>query len=153
METRSTWKAVLDCNSSSQTELAKVLPKDWNKLITEGSHTLTSSVRDLTCKSSQHKNKKVHQVSTPYHHLNESLSNCKQKILIMTTIQINMSTTQKKNFKIPAKWRLKVLLNSLFTHTWDNACPCYPVKTKSYYCMAIGQKVSQLLNKERWKKN
>lgn len=58
VETRSIWKAFLDCNSSSQTELAKVLPRDWNKLITEGSHTLTSSVRDLTCNSSQHKNKR-----------------------------------------------------------------------------------------------
>ena len=27
-----------------------VLPKDWNKPVTEGSHTLTSSVRDLTWK-------------------------------------------------------------------------------------------------------
>ena len=47
--TRSTWKAFLDCNSSSQTELAKVLPRDWNRVNTEGSHTLTSSVSDLTC--------------------------------------------------------------------------------------------------------
>lgn len=37
-------------NSSSQMELAYVLPNDSNKLITEGSHTLTSSVKDLTCK-------------------------------------------------------------------------------------------------------
>lgn len=47
--TRSTWKALLDCNNSSHTELAKVFPRDWNKLMTEGSHTLTSNVRDLTC--------------------------------------------------------------------------------------------------------
>jgi len=47
--TRSTWMALLDCNNSSQTELAKVFPRDWNKLMTEGSHTLTSKVRDLTC--------------------------------------------------------------------------------------------------------
>lgn len=46
--TRSTWKALLDCSISSQTEFAKVFPRDWNKLITEGSHTLTSNVRDLT---------------------------------------------------------------------------------------------------------
>jgi len=47
--TRSTWKALLDCKSSSQTELAKVFPRDWNKVMTEGSHTLTSNVRERTC--------------------------------------------------------------------------------------------------------
>jgi len=46
--TRSTWKALLDCKSSSQTELANVFPRDWNKVITEGSHTLTSNVRERT---------------------------------------------------------------------------------------------------------
>lgn len=45
-----TWKAPLACSDSSQTEFAKVFPNDWNKAITEGSHTLTSSVSDLTCK-------------------------------------------------------------------------------------------------------
>lgn len=44
-----TWKALLDCNNSSHTQLAKAFPSAWNKLITEGSHTLTSSVSDLTC--------------------------------------------------------------------------------------------------------
>lgn len=81
--TRSSWKALLDCNSSSHTELAKVLPRDWNKLITEGSHTLTSSVRDRTCNSNQHKNKRctnehIVQTLSP----NGSLSICKKLLLL-----------------------------------------------------------------------
>lgn len=45
---RSTWKAPFDRKSSSHTEFAKEFPNDWNNEITEGSHTLTSSVSDLT---------------------------------------------------------------------------------------------------------
>lgn len=65
VDTRSTWNAFLDCKSSSQTELAKALPKDWNKFITEGSHALTSSVRDLTC-SKSHPRKRVAEMSNWY---------------------------------------------------------------------------------------
>jgi hypothetical protein len=44
----SPWSAQLDeGNISSQTVLAKALPNDWKRLITDGSQTLTSSVRDL----------------------------------------------------------------------------------------------------------
>ena len=58
---RSTLNPLFNCNCSSHTELAKVLPKDWNKLITEGSHTLTSSVSDLTCNRSQPQDKNLTQ--------------------------------------------------------------------------------------------
>lgn len=44
---RSTWNSLLECNRFSKTELAKVFPRDWNKLITKCSHTSTSNVSDL----------------------------------------------------------------------------------------------------------
>lgn len=36
-------------NNSSHTEFTYTLPNDWNNVSTDGSHTLTSSVSDLTC--------------------------------------------------------------------------------------------------------
>jgi hypothetical protein len=36
-------------NSSSHTEFTYTLPNDWNNVKTDGSHTLTSRVSDLTC--------------------------------------------------------------------------------------------------------
>lgn len=40
---------LLACNDPSHIEFAKTLPSAWNKVMTEGSHTFTSSIKDLTC--------------------------------------------------------------------------------------------------------
>lgn len=49
----SAFRLCAEGNSSSQIELAYELPNDWNKFMTEGSHTFTSSVSDLTCMHGQ----------------------------------------------------------------------------------------------------
>lgn len=49
-------------SSSSQMELAKVLPRDWKRFMTEGSHTFTSRVNDRTFKGRKIK----HRLTSPY---------------------------------------------------------------------------------------
>jgi hypothetical protein len=58
----------------------------------------------------------------------------------------------KKTQQFPPNDRFDILLDSPFTHTWDNACQCYHVQYRIQQLHR--QKVSQLLfKKESWEKN